>query len=73
MTPARLAVRLGINQSQVSKSDRGERALDVLLRRAWLRAIGAGPPSFAETLDDDIPCVDAPPGWALARAIRRAA
>jgi predicted XRE-type DNA-binding protein len=35
-----LASRLGITQSEVSKFERGERALDELRLRAWLRALG---------------------------------
>jgi transcriptional regulator with XRE-family HTH domain len=34
-----LAARLGITQSEVSKFERGERALDDCRVRAWLRAL----------------------------------
>jgi DNA-binding transcriptional regulator YiaG len=49
-----LADRLGITQSEVSKFERGERALDVLRLRAWLLALGVAFPLFAEALDQEL-------------------
>jgi len=46
-----LAGRLGITQSEVSKFERGERALDVLRLRSWLRALGVEWTLFAAVLD----------------------
>jgi len=48
-----LAARLGITQSEVSKFERGERALDERRLRAWIDALGVSrrpehePPSIA--------------------------
>jgi transcriptional regulator with XRE-family HTH domain len=49
-----LAARLGITQSEVSKFERGERALDVLRLRAWLRALGIEWTPFADALDREL-------------------
>jgi len=49
-----LADRLGITQSEVSKFERGERALGMLRLRAWLRALGVELQSFAEALDQEL-------------------
>ncbi len=46
-----LAARLGITQSEVSKFERGERALDALRLRAWLHALGVEWTPFADTFD----------------------
>jgi transcriptional regulator with XRE-family HTH domain len=46
-----LARRLGITQSEVSKYERGERTLDVLRLRVWLRVLGVGLARFADALD----------------------
>jgi transcriptional regulator with XRE-family HTH domain len=46
-----LAARLGITQSEVSKFERGERALDVLRLRAWLHALGVEWTLLADTFD----------------------
>ena len=51
---ATLAARLGITQSEVSKFERGERALDVLRLRAWLRALGAEWIPFADAIDQEL-------------------
>jgi DNA-binding transcriptional regulator YiaG len=51
VTQTTLAARLGITQSEVSKFERGERALDVLRLRAWLRALGVEWTLFAAVLD----------------------
>jgi transcriptional regulator with XRE-family HTH domain len=48
-----LAARLGITQSEVSKFERGERALDEQRLRAWLRALRIEWTSFADALDRD--------------------
>ena len=56
---AALADRLGITQSEVSKFERGERALDVVRLRAWLHALGADFPSFADALDRELARLEA--------------
>ena len=53
-----LAQRLTITQSEVSKFERGERALDVLMLRAWLRVLGSDLTSFADALDRELAPVD---------------
>ena len=54
-----LADRLGITQSEVSKFERGERALDVLRLRSWLRALGIEFAAFARALDQELDRLDA--------------
>ena len=54
-----LAGRLGITQSEVSKFERGERGLDVLRLRAWLRALGIELALFAAALDQELERLDA--------------
>jgi len=54
-----LAGRLGITQSEVSKFERGERALDVLRLRGWLHALGIELASFADALDQELDRLDA--------------
>jgi ribosome-binding protein aMBF1 (putative translation factor) len=49
-----LADRLGITQSEISKFERGERALDVIRLRAWLRALGIEFKPFADALDREL-------------------
>jgi DNA-binding transcriptional regulator YiaG len=51
VTQTTLAARLGITQSEVSKFERGERELDVLRLRIWLRALGVEWTLFAAVLD----------------------
>jgi transcriptional regulator with XRE-family HTH domain len=46
-----LAARLGITQSEVSKFERGERALDERRLRAWLHALDVEWSSFAQAID----------------------
>jgi len=53
-----LAERLRITQSEVSKFERGERALDVLRLRTWLRALGIGLTPFAAALDEELSRLD---------------
>jgi transcriptional regulator with XRE-family HTH domain len=54
-----LAARLGITQSEVSKFERGERALDERRLRAWLHAVGLEWTPFADALDRELGRVDA--------------
>jgi Helix-turn-helix len=54
-----LARRLGITQSEVSKFERGERGLDVLQLRAWLRALGIEFMPFVDVLDRELKRLDA--------------
>jgi transcriptional regulator with XRE-family HTH domain len=53
-----LAQRLGITQSEVSKFERGERALDVLRLRAWLHALGMEFTPFVDALDQELDRLD---------------
>jgi transcriptional regulator with XRE-family HTH domain len=57
-----LANRLGVTQSEVSKYERGERALDVLRLRTWLRALGIELARFADALDRELDRLDAVTG-----------
>ena len=59
VTQTTLAARLGITQSEVSKFERGERALDVLRLQAWVHALGVEWTPFADALDRDLGRVDA--------------
>jgi len=43
LTQEELAERLGIDQSNLSKVERGERYVDVLIYLDWCRACGADP------------------------------
>ena len=54
-----LAARLGITQSEISKFERGERALDGQRLRAWLHALGIEWTPFADALDRELGRVDA--------------
>ena len=51
LTQEDLAKRLGESQSFISKCERGERRLDVVELRAFLRAMGASFVAFARRLD----------------------
>jgi transcriptional regulator with XRE-family HTH domain len=52
MTQLDLADALGQMQSYVSKSELGDRRLDVIELRKWLLALGCDPVQFAATLED---------------------
>jgi len=54
-----LALRLGITQSEVSKFERGERALDERRLRAWLHALQVEWASFADALDQALDRLEA--------------
>ena len=54
-----LAARLGITQSEVSKFERGERALDERRLRAWLHALQVEWTAFASALDRALDRLDA--------------
>jgi transcriptional regulator with XRE-family HTH domain len=56
---AALADRLGITQSEVSKFERGERALDVVRLRAWLHALEVEFTRFVDTLERELERLDA--------------
>lgn len=49
-----LAERLGATQSFVSKSERGERRVDILELHQWCRALGISFPRFCEAYDRSI-------------------
>lgn len=46
-----LAARLGMQQSDISKCERGVRRLDVIELRSWLEALGLSFAIFAAELD----------------------
>ena len=54
-----LAARLGITQSEMSKFERGERALDERRLRAWLHALQVEWTTFAGALDRALERLDA--------------
>jgi len=54
-----LAARLGITQSEVSKFERGERALGERRLRAWLHALGIEWTWFTHALDQALSRMDA--------------
>jgi DNA-binding transcriptional regulator YiaG len=51
---ASLAHRLDMTQSEVSKYERGERNLDVLRLRDWLRALDVDFQTFVAVLDQEL-------------------
>jgi transcriptional regulator with XRE-family HTH domain len=53
-----LAARLGITQSEVSKFERGERALDELRLLAWLCALGVEWNPFADAIERELGRLD---------------
>ena len=57
-----LAARLGITQSEVSKFERGERALDERRLRAWLDALGVDRHALADAPQRAIDRMDAVAG-----------
>ncbi|NIF86872.1 helix-turn-helix transcriptional regulator [Burkholderia sp. Cy-637] len=52
LTQVELAARLSIDQSYLSKIERGERYMDVLLYLDWCRACGVAPDQAVMTLVD---------------------
>mgnify|MGYP001424669467 CR=1 FL=1 len=54
LSQVELARRLGVNQSVVSKNERGERRMDVLELRDWCLAVGVPFPEFVVALDDKL-------------------
>lgn len=52
LTQVELAARLSIDQSYLSKIERGERYMDVLLYLDWCRACGVTPDQAVLTLVD---------------------
>jgi transcriptional regulator with XRE-family HTH domain len=51
-TQVELADKLGIRQTDISKTERGVRRLDVLELRAWVSALGVSFADFASELDE---------------------
>ena len=51
LSQVELATRLGVHQSVVSKSERGERRMDVLELRDWCLAVRTPFPEFVAALD----------------------
>ena len=54
LTQIDLAERLQITQSTVSKSERGERRLDVVELRHWCQALGVDFQEFCRKLDNKL-------------------
>lgn len=52
LSQVELAARLGVHQSVVSKSERGERRMDVLELRKWCRAVEMPLAEFVAVLED---------------------
>jgi transcriptional regulator with XRE-family HTH domain len=52
VTQLQLAERTGLRQSDISKSERGVRRLDVLELHGWLSALGISFVGFAHELDE---------------------
>ncbi|WP_457334883.1 helix-turn-helix domain-containing protein [Rhizobacter sp. P5_C2] len=52
VTQIQLAERTGLRQSDISKSERGVRRLDVLELHGWLSALGVSFVGFAQELDE---------------------
>jgi transcriptional regulator with XRE-family HTH domain len=52
LSQVKLAARLGINQSVVSKNERGERRMDVLELRKWCQAVEMPLADFVAVLED---------------------
>lgn len=52
MTQVELAEALGQLQTYVSKSELGDRRLDVIELRKWVLALGRDPVQFAASLED---------------------
>jgi DNA-binding XRE family transcriptional regulator len=59
LTQTALAQRLHITQSEVSKFERGERALHGLRLQAWLGALGVQLTAFVDSLDQELDRLDA--------------
>ena len=54
LTQVQLAERLDIQQTDVSKCERGARRLDVLELRRWVMALGSSLPAFCMQVDEAI-------------------
>ena len=52
VTQVQLAERTGLRQTDISKSERGVRRLDVLELHRWLTALGVPFVGFAQDLDE---------------------
>jgi transcriptional regulator with XRE-family HTH domain len=52
ITQIQLAERTGMRQTDISKSERGIRRLDVIELHGWLAALGVSFVGFAQELDD---------------------
>jgi transcriptional regulator with XRE-family HTH domain len=51
LTQVQLAERMGTSQSQIGKTERGERKLDIIELRMFCLAIGIKPADFVGELD----------------------
>lgn len=58
LTQVQLARRLRVDQTFVSKCERGVRRLDVLELHAWLRALGLPLVDFVSELDEGLVAIE---------------
>ena len=58
LTQSEVALRLDVQQSDISKCERGVRRLDVVELRAWIQALGQGFPEFVTDLDHRLAAAD---------------
>ena len=57
ITQVQLAERTGLRQTDISKSERGVRRLDVLELHGWLTALGVSFVAFAKELDERLTAI----------------
>lgn len=58
LTQSEVALRLDVQQSDISKCERGVRRLDVVELRAWIQALGGGFPEFVADLEHRLTAAD---------------
>ena len=58
LTQLEVALRLDVQQSDISKCERGVRRLDVVELRAWIQALGQGFPEFVTDLEHRLAAAD---------------
>jgi transcriptional regulator with XRE-family HTH domain len=58
LTQTEVALRLNVQQSDISKCERGVRRLDVVELRAWIQALGQGFPEFVTNLEQKLAAGD---------------
>ena len=58
LTQSEVALRLDVQQSDISKCERGVRRLDVIELRSWVHALGQGFPEFVKDLEHRLAASD---------------